>query len=194
MRIVSLCAILGATLFTACDSGPAQPTPTPTVLPTTIEATSTAPLAPPTSPPTALTSAPVAAPTQGAPETPTPAAPGDCVNRAGNVRDVTIPDDTALRPGTQFTKTWRLRNAGTCTWTDAYTLIFLAGDRMDGVSTNRLAATPPNADIDVSVVLTAPFRTGNYKGYWKLRDPNGRDFGTGAGANVAFWVQIIVRR
>ena len=32
------------------------------------------------------------------------------------VRDVTVPDGTTFLPGATFTKTWRLKNAGTCTW------------------------------------------------------------------------------
>ena len=49
------------------------------------------------------------------------------------VRDVTIPDGSTYAPGATFTKTWRLRNAGTCTWS-GYVLVFDSGDAMNGTS------------------------------------------------------------
>ncbi len=47
-----------------------------------------------------------------------------CTDRAQFVADVTVPDGTRYDPGATFTKTWRLRNAGTCTWTTSYTMVF----------------------------------------------------------------------
>ena len=39
-----------------------------------------------------------------------------CINKAEFVTDVTISDNTRLKPNQGFTKTWRLQNTGTCTW------------------------------------------------------------------------------
>ena len=39
-----------------------------------------------------------------------------CVDKPVFVADVTIPDNTVIAPGTTFTKTWRVRNDGNCTW------------------------------------------------------------------------------
>src|SRR5512133_582347 len=36
------------------------------------------------------------------------------------VADVTIPDNTVVTPGQAFTKTWSLKNTGTCNWSTAY--------------------------------------------------------------------------
>jgi len=33
------------------------------------------------------------------------------------IDDVTVPDDTSYTPGATFTKTWRIKNEGSCTWT-----------------------------------------------------------------------------
>ncbi|MHC5954166.1 NBR1-Ig-like domain-containing protein, partial [Streptococcus pyogenes] len=49
------------------------------------------------------------------------------------IKDVTIPDGTNFNPGDTFTKTWRLRNIGTCAWS-GYSLIFDSGDSMNGIS------------------------------------------------------------
>lgn len=137
-------------------------------------------------------------------ETPTPppvptAAPATVVPTPANcdwaelIGDVTIPDNSQLPPGADFTKTWRLRNAGHCTWTPAYSLVYAGGDWMGD---NTTAALPgvvgPGESVDVSIDLTAPAETGIYRGNWMLRSPTGSIFGIGVDAQGAFWVQIQV--
>jgi hypothetical protein len=78
----------------------AQNTPTVAVLPTSTVA-----------PPTVTLAA--ASPTLNVPAA---TVTQDC-DKADFVTDVTIPDDTVLDPGESFTKTWRLKNSGTCSWT-----------------------------------------------------------------------------
>jgi hypothetical protein len=48
------------------------------------------------------------------------------------VDDVTVPDGSTFAPGSSFTKIWRLKNAGTCTWKTTYRLILVSGDAMGG--------------------------------------------------------------
>jgi hypothetical protein len=140
-------------------------------------------------PPTA-TSTPQASPTPAATLTPTEA---PCTDKAAFVADVTIPDDTNLAPGASFKKTWRLRNAGTCTWTSEYALVFDSGNIMGGpASVNLPGPVAPNATVDLSVDLKAPTSNGTHRGNWKLRNDSGVIFGVGVNANVAFWVQITV--
>ena len=45
-------------------------------------------------------------------------------DQAQFVSDLTAPDGAAFAPGAAFTKTWRLANIGTCTWTSAYNLVW----------------------------------------------------------------------
>ena len=109
------------------------------------------------------------------------------------VRDVTIPDGTEFAPGETFTKTWRLKNRGTCTWTADYMLVFTSGDSMGSTTSVRLPGNvAPGQSVDVSVTLTAPARRGDYVGYWMLRNPSGLLFGYGEKANQAFYVDIHV--
>ena len=109
------------------------------------------------------------------------------------VRDVTIPDGTGFAPGETFTKTWRLKNRGTCTWTADYMLVFTSGDSMGNTTAVRLPGNvAPGQSVDVSVTLTAPNRRGDYVGYWMLRNPSGMLFGYGEKANQAFYVDINV--
>jgi hypothetical protein len=110
------------------------------------------------------------------------------------VKDVTIPDGTAMGPGEVFTKTWRLQNRGTCTWTPDYMLVYTSGDQMGSTTAYRLPGNvAPGQTVDVSVTLTAPNVKGYQRSYWMLRNPSGTLFGTGAKANEAFYVEIKVR-
>lgn len=113
---------------------------------------------------------------------------------AAYISDVSVPDGTTFAPGTQFTKTWRLKNIGTCAWTSAYSLVFVRGD---GLSSNATAlissgSVPPGQVVDVSVNLTAPALEGAYRSYWMLRNPSGNLFALGAAARDPFYVDIKV--
>lgn len=133
------------------------------------------------------TSTETQAPTNTNPPLPPTNTPIPC-NQAKFIKDVSIPDGTKIQVGTGFTKTWRLRNTGSCTWTSAYQLIFDHGDQMGGPLTQPLAGNvAPGQEVDISVNLVAPASPGTYKGFWQLRDPGGVVFGVSTGA---FWVQI----
>ena len=107
------------------------------------------------------------------------------------IKDVSIPDGTKLTSGETFTKTWRLKNRGTCTWTPDYMLVFTSGDPMGGTTAVRLSGNVYSGQtVDVSVTLTAPAKRGHFTGYWMLRNPNGVLFGYGDNANQAFYVDI----
>ncbi len=107
------------------------------------------------------------------------------------IKDVTIPDGTKLSAGEVFTKTWRLQNRGTCTWTPDYMLVFTSGESMGGTTAVRLPGyVAPGQIVDVSVTLTAPASAGTYTGYWMLRNPSGALFGAGNKANEAFYVVV----
>jgi hypothetical protein len=109
------------------------------------------------------------------------------------VQVVTIPDDSLMVTGANFTKIWRVRNVGTCPWTQGYSLVFVSGDDMSARFSQVLPATvPQNADVDISIVLTAPELSGTYRGEWMLRNTEGRLFGIGPQANAPLWVQIQV--
>lgn len=111
------------------------------------------------------------------------------------IKDVTIPDGTRLGPGEIFTKTWRLQNRGTCTWTSDYMLVYTSGDPMGGTTALRLPGrVAPGQTVDISVTLTAPNSLGRQVGYWMLRNPSGQLFGYGNSAEKAFYVDITVAR
>lgn len=117
--------------------------------------------------------------------TPAATATSSCDN-ADFVSDVTIPDETVIAPDDSFTKTWRIRNAGTCSWTSSYAVVFVNGNDMDGPTVQSLSGNVnPGQTVDLSVDLTAPAKEGDYTGNWGLRNASGVTFGH-------FWVKISV--
>jgi hypothetical protein len=110
------------------------------------------------------------------------------------VSDVTVDDDTLFNANDSFVKTWRLQNAGSCTWSTGYAVVFDSGDQMSAPnSVNLPQSVAPGATIDVSVPMKAPANAGTYKGFWKMSTANGVPFGIGNNANSPFWVQIKVQ-
>jgi photosystem II stability/assembly factor-like uncharacterized protein len=108
------------------------------------------------------------------------------------ISDLTIPDGSTFTPGAAFTKTWRLQNAGTCTWETSYSLVAAGGDAMGTPSVRLPVSVPPGQMVDISVTLTAPNSAGHYKSLWKLSNSAGVPFGIGDSADDPFWVDINV--
>ena len=91
--------------------------------------------------------------------------------------DVTIPDNTIMAAGQTFTKTWSIKNSGTCEWTTSYTLVFYSGSSMGGSSTAMTAAVSAGSSASVSVAMVAPSTVGTYTGYWIMQNASGKNFG-----------------
>ncbi len=109
------------------------------------------------------------------------------------VADVTVPDGANYAPNAAFTKTWRLKNIGTCTWTTSYSLMFDSGTKMGGpTSVNLPKSVTPGQTVDISINLTAPASAGRYIGYWKFKNASGASFGIGSNFNKPWWVEINV--
>ncbi|MCX6055623.1 MAG: NBR1-Ig-like domain-containing protein [Chloroflexi bacterium] len=111
------------------------------------------------------------------------------------VVDVTYPDNTVVKSGTTFKKTWRLTNSGTGTWNSNFKLVFINGDAMSGPASKAIGqAVSPGQSVDVSVDLTAPATIKTYQGNWMLQTDSGVNFGIGTNANSAFWVKVKVEQ
>lgn len=109
------------------------------------------------------------------------------------IDDVTIPDDTVMKPGQTFRKVWRIQNAGSCAWNSGYQLIYTGGAVMGtNYGVNLSGPVNPGETVDVSIDLTAPYAYGTYQSNWKLRSPSGNVFGTSNSENDAIWVKIVV--
>jgi hypothetical protein len=121
--------------------------------------------------------------------------PTSGTDRAQFVTDVTYPDGSIVAPGQTFTKTWRLKNVGSSTWTTAYQLVFDTGDHMATSGGDPVAlpnSVAPGQTVDVSVPLMAPATAGHYRGFWKFQNANGVRFGIGANYTSPWWVDVQV--
>jgi hypothetical protein len=103
--------------------------------------------------------------------------PVPCIYNARFVADVTIPDNTQLPPGTEFVKTWRLRNSGTCNWGQGFKFVLVEGERMNAPDAVAVPPTAVGATVDVSIPFKAPQNPGAYKSRWRMRSADGQDFG-----------------
>lgn len=112
-------------------------------------------------------------------------------DRVDFVADVTIPDNTIISPGNSFTKTWRLKNSGSCSWTTNYKLVYSSGEQMGGAAATALPGNVnPGQTIDISVSMVAPTSVGTHQGYWRMQNASGGAFGWGINGDQAFWVLI----
>lgn len=121
---------------------------------------------------------------------PSPTAQANCVDNAVFLADVTVSDNTRLKADQAFTKTWQLRNTGTCAWNASYTLVFTGGNRMRSPKSVPLAETGPNATLDLSVNLTAPAVDGVYTALYEIHNPQGKAIPIGL--TKSMWVKIRV--
>jgi hypothetical protein len=105
----------------------------------------------------------------------------------------TIPDGTDFTPGKAFTKTWTLKNVGSCTWNQDYDVVFVDGTAMNAPAAQQLTTgtVKPGETVKISIDMKAPLAGGTHRGDFKLRNANGAIFGIGDG-NKTFWVKIDV--
>jgi hypothetical protein len=127
-------------------------------------------------------------------DTSTPApilgAPGCTV--AARLAGETPPDETLLKPGQYFWKTWTLENTGTCTWDATYKLIYNSGDLMDGLTSYPLPGlVAPGETGEISIYLKTPATEGTFTGYWSIQTPWNASFGVGPTSNP-FYVKVVV--
>jgi Ig-like domain from next to BRCA1 gene len=186
--------LIGVLLMAACGGG--TPEATPTSVPTIAVPTSTVPATAIAATATPFPTLPAFTdtPTTGTETAATPGGP--VVDRAAFIDDVTVPDGTDFAPGASFTKTWRVRNAGTSTWTTAYAIEFVNGTNSTNMATVTKVNLPndvaPGATVDISVNMVAPSTLGSYTSLWQFVGASGNKFGVGPNFNELIYLQIDV--
>ena len=106
--------------------------------------------------------------------------------------DVNFPDNTEVTPGQQFTKTWRIKNVGACTWGDGYKLVY-AGYTVDMKGKGVALPTPvqPGQVDEISVEFTAPNNAGEYVSAWTIQNDKGYTFF--GNDNKPVFVKVLVK-
>lgn len=93
--------------------------------------------------------------------------------------DGSIPEGTWIEFGKSFTKTWNVRNAGTCIWKDV--VMFSASGtsmRSGRSSVVSVGLSGPGHETNIGITLTAPNVAGLYTNEWRFRSPDGTEFGS----------------
>jgi hypothetical protein len=107
--------------------------------------------------------------------------------------DVNVPDNWATSPNDHFTKTWRIRNIGSCTWTSGYTLVFDHGDQMSAPASQPITGSTvtPGSTVDISVPLVSPGSAGTFQGWFRIHAPDSSIVVFDNSVNNWFWLKII---
>jgi hypothetical protein len=103
-----------------------------------------------------------------------------------------------MTPGATFTKTWRVKNIGSCTWDSGYLVQYVSGATMTQSPAYWLVrpghAVAPGQSVNVDVGMTAPPAAGRYISYWGLKKDNGPFMPIQGGADGnSFFVKIRVK-
>lgn len=105
------------------------------------------------------------------------------------VSDVSLQDDSVIAPVSTHVKSWRVQNDGAVAWPEACKLIFVRGDReLLGGDLEEFAVPTAGVgqEVEVSLMITAPAKTGKYAAFFRITDANRTPFGP------RLWVQITV--
>lgn len=102
------------------------------------------------------------------------------------VRDVSIPDNTPVTPGQTFTKTWEVRNSGSCAWDAGFKFAFTGGEQLGGTTYTLPSSVAAGALTQISVPMTAPNKTGTLRGNWRMSTASGQFFGD------EVYVQVVI--
>jgi hypothetical protein len=192
LSILMALALLGNLVFSACGAATPTPEPVPTISVEAIQTSAVATFA------SGLTQTAIAMPTLTPTGTPVPtltALPmntgvagtptGTCYGLTA-VKDVTVPDKTSMTSGAGFTKTWLVKNTGTCTWEAGFKLVLVSGEAMGGATLILTDPVSVGAEVELSVLMTAPTKTGTLRGDWRMATASGAYFGD------YLWVIIVV--
>ena len=192
LKIIQVTIIGVIFLMTACapliDVQPGGQISSPTSMPTIASS--------PTLEPTALTTIqPTVVATDPPTSTSAPVVTA-CQDSAQYISDDGL-DGTTYGPNLPFTKTWRLKNTGSCTWDSSYLVFQISGVFMTQqpgymiVSQGQTVA--PGQIVDISVGMTSPVEDGSYRSDWGLKKPNGQFMPIQGGANGnSFYVKLKV--
>jgi hypothetical protein len=86
-------------------------------------------------------------------------------------------DGTTYGPNVPFTKTWTVKNTGTCTWDSSYMVFQISGAFMTQSPGYWIVpqgqTVSPGQTVNISIGMTSPVENGSYKSYWGLKNAVG---------------------
>jgi len=109
-----------------------------------------------------------------------------CTNYLTFLSDQTIPDGTHFDAASKMEKQWQVKNSGTCSWTEGYTLQLVGGEAMGASEIQDLVPARGGVEAVIQIDFTAPREPGEYNSSWQAFDPDGKPFGD------KIFIQVIV--
>ncbi len=118
--------------------------------------------------------------------------PKDCIDKIGYVTDITIPDGTVLQKGQIVTKTWILKNIGTCPIHENYKILWTDSNlnnpqKMFDFNTK----IEPGEEAEVSITFPVQGQGKTRIGF-KIANPDGEVFGLGERRIGDLWIEYEV--
>ncbi|GAB4503183.1 MAG: hypothetical protein Fur0043_01750 [Anaerolineales bacterium] len=106
---------------------------------------------------------------------------GPVCNNSEFITDVNYPDGTVVQDKQLIAKVWRIKNTGTCTWDDGYSVRHVMGESM-GAKTWEIKTkdqfVKPGETVDIRIEMTTPATAGEHGGCWQMFGDDGVGFGT----------------
>jgi len=106
---------------------------------------------------------------------------GDVCNNSQFIADVTYPDGSVVNEKELIAKVWQIKNTGTCTWDDGYSLQHVTGESMGGKPweiTQTSQFVEPGETVEIRVDMQTPATAGEHGGCWQMYGDSGQNFGT----------------
>jgi hypothetical protein len=134
---------------------------------------------------TPLPTQPVIAPTTPAPTAIYASAQtaNGCYNAAW-IDDVTVKPYSQFKPGEKFTKTWRLKNTGTCDWDGNFKIAYSSGEMLGSDTQKIYQNVKVGFNVDISLEMYAPNASGTVTSYWQMMTDDGKRFGPVLGITI----------
>ena len=110
--------------------------------------------------------------------------------------DVNYPPGTIVKPGTKFSKTWTVKNTGTCTWSRDYDVVFVGGEAFGSNKRGDITReVVPGDIIEITIEgMTAPQTEGTYYSYWMIAAPDGARVGYGPNQQWGLGIELVVSK
>jgi len=95
------------------------------------------------------------------------------------VADVTYPDGTVVEDNADLAKVWSIKNTGTCTWDDGFSLQPITGDaKGTWVIDETKEFVDPGEIVEIRIDVRTPSKGGEWGGCWRMQGDSGQFFGT----------------
>ncbi|MBE0686182.1 MAG: hypothetical protein IH585_09290 [Anaerolineaceae bacterium] len=113
--------------------------------------------------------------------------PDACIDNLTFIEDKSIPDGTAVAPGSVIEKGWEVKNSGTCNWGSGYTIRLIGGPALEAISPQDLFPARSGTSLTIQIDFIAPDQPGNYRSAWQAYNPSDLAFGD------SFYIDFVVK-